>query len=1035
MNICKLLQKQTYNILSHKYYLLCLIFLLFTTLLSFVHLCEVWLNGMMTKDERLLLSYIVDNIGGISLERRLCQYLPIDVVYTWVNGSDPLLQSQIQQYRINLKKELTKSCTFKECLPSHFTVVRLNKQHNDKSLKNNTDNNKCSIIKTNSPVSTKKQSLIKQQLWKLCQWETPDDASKQFGLNIKTYYDNNFNNIHQPHWTTDKTVENLYSPNDFILIKLSFRLKETKISITKDLLNDWIGYNIVKLFWYYEKANAIIIHLESSINSIFKVGNSGTKWKVIKINNGISANISEVHLVLELPSNITQSDFAPSRFDDKEELRYSLRSLEKFAPWVRKVYLVTNGQIPHWLNLENPRIKIVTHYEIFTNKTHLPTFSSPAIETHLHRIPGLSEKFLYINDDIFLGSEVWPDDFVSPQHGEKVYLSWPVPDCNNDCPWLWVGNGVCDKSCNIFACAYDGGDCNDIFDNENNKNAKIQDHYPDDWSKEFYDTLNENQLRNKRDTLSNYKELFLYDKDADNNIGNIKKLFNSNNFNSNASDISIINSSNFVIRKIVKNSLNDKYFNDNIILKDTYPIFHSKIICRWLYKSISYFNKLKYNTFNNNRVRRSALNLIQQRVQNQSILYKVTNSVTSLPFDTIKTFGNDSNNVTAKGAQINNILLKKMQRNSDVKQVNNVGGGNLLYKHNEHNHVHHDDDTFSNRKLDVYAESLLHVNRIFNKVYGFKPRKVPAHMPHLIDRSIMSRLQERFKEEYEKTSSHRIRSADDMQFAFSYFYFLMSEQVYLPIEQLFDKFDTDQTGTWSDREIRTVMTRLYPLPLHQNNIIEFEKYLKQCSSFSMSSNDFTEQQTQPPYERYLGSTLPLITKKLISDCNDVLKLMNNTFGFNKKYPFTIIKHEEFVDFQMISSNLSELLYTLDKIRKKPKKFLCINDNMDPSRVDDNELIRAVLLDFYHSLFPKPSQFELPTEYRNRFFYYDEYLSWKLHHSFITTVISFVILLFGVFTFIFIFSRELRLIFRNLLLYFKLNFITIRQLQEHYIHKL
>jgi len=76
---------------------------------------------------------------------------------------------------------------------------------------------------------------------------------------------------------------------------------------------------------------------------------------------------------------------AASRFSDKDELRYSLRSLEMYAPWVRHVYVVTNGQIPNWLDMDNPRMTLVTHEDIFLNKSDLPTFSSPAIESHIHR--------------------------------------------------------------------------------------------------------------------------------------------------------------------------------------------------------------------------------------------------------------------------------------------------------------------------------------------------------------------------------------------------------------------------------------------------------------------------------------------------------------------------------------------------------------------------------------------------------------------------------------------------------------------------
>ena len=66
-------------------------------------------------------------------------------------------------------------------------------------------------------------------------------------------------------------------------------------------------------------------------------------------------------------------------------LRYSIRSVEKFAPWVRQIFVVTNGQIPYWMDMDNPKIRIVTHEEIFVSRRHLPTFSSPAIEANIHR--------------------------------------------------------------------------------------------------------------------------------------------------------------------------------------------------------------------------------------------------------------------------------------------------------------------------------------------------------------------------------------------------------------------------------------------------------------------------------------------------------------------------------------------------------------------------------------------------------------------------------------------------------------------------
>jgi len=148
-----------------------------------------------------------------------------------------------------------------------------------------------------------------------------------------------------------------------------------------------------------------------------------------------------------------------NRYRDNEELRFSLRSLFKYAPWVRNVHLVTSGQVPAWLDVTHPRVRVVTHEEIFADPSHLPVFSSPAIEVHLHRIPGLSRRFVYFNDDVMLGADTWPADFYSPATGHRVYFSWEVPKCNTGCIDSWIGDGFCDRACNISRCMWDAGDC------------------------------------------------------------------------------------------------------------------------------------------------------------------------------------------------------------------------------------------------------------------------------------------------------------------------------------------------------------------------------------------------------------------------------------------------------------------------------------------------------------------------------------------------------------------------------------------------
>ena len=112
-----------------------------------------------------------------------------------------------------------------------------------------------------------------------------------------------------------------------------------------------------------------------------------------------------------------------ARFLSRDELRYSLRSLFMYADWIRTIYLVTDDQTPSWLDLSDPRLRLVSHREIFENAGRLPTFNSHAIESRLHHITGLSEQFLYLNDDVFFGRPVAPELFFHGNGLSKFFLS------------------------------------------------------------------------------------------------------------------------------------------------------------------------------------------------------------------------------------------------------------------------------------------------------------------------------------------------------------------------------------------------------------------------------------------------------------------------------------------------------------------------------------------------------------------------------------------------------------------------------------
>lgn len=106
-------------------------------------------------------------------------------------------------------------------------------------------------------------------------------------------------------------------------------------------------------------------------------------------------------------TNITKQVATDARWRNNDELRYSLRSVEMYAPWINHIYIITDNQCPEWIDTSNPRISIVDHKDILPHDA-LPVFNSSAIESCLYKIPGLSEHFIVGNDDtLFVKPVEW----------------------------------------------------------------------------------------------------------------------------------------------------------------------------------------------------------------------------------------------------------------------------------------------------------------------------------------------------------------------------------------------------------------------------------------------------------------------------------------------------------------------------------------------------------------------------------------------------------------------------------------------------
>jgi hypothetical protein len=108
-----------------------------------------------------------------------------------------------------------------------------------------------------------------------------------------------------------------------------------------------------------------------------------------------------------------EGDDHEARFRQIDELKYALRSVYMFAPWIRRIFIATDSPAPAWL-AEHPSVTIVRSEEFFSDPSVLPTHNSQAVECQLHNIEGLSEHFLYSNDDMFFGRPVGPDMFFTP---------------------------------------------------------------------------------------------------------------------------------------------------------------------------------------------------------------------------------------------------------------------------------------------------------------------------------------------------------------------------------------------------------------------------------------------------------------------------------------------------------------------------------------------------------------------------------------------------------------------------------------------
>jgi len=120
-----------------------------------------------------------------------------------------------------------------------------------------------------------------------------------------------------------------------------------------------------------------------------------------------------------------------AKVGNEQEMRYSIRSLEKFAPWFNHAYLLVNGpqQPPSWLTIcAKDRIKMIDRCTLFENHDDCPTFNTHACQAVAHKVPNLEEHFVLFEDDMFLTRSTAPTDFFTVDGKPIIYMEsgWPI---------------------------------------------------------------------------------------------------------------------------------------------------------------------------------------------------------------------------------------------------------------------------------------------------------------------------------------------------------------------------------------------------------------------------------------------------------------------------------------------------------------------------------------------------------------------------------------------------------------------------------
>jgi len=278
----------------------------------------------------------------------------------------------------------------------------------------------------------------------------------------------------------------------------------------------------------------------------------------------------------------------------------------------------------------------------------------------------------------------------------------------------------------------------------------------------------------------------------------------------------------------------------------------------------------------------------------------------------------------------------------------------------------------------MFGDSLKYVNRLYNNTFGPFARKVQAHMPHMINRRIMEELQAKWSEQWDATSSHSLRSSTDMQYGFAYMYYVIHARQEYNFSNVWIKdLDRNLDGYINKNELRTIAAILYGTPVKDSSLADIQnRLIDECLKMKQANdgNMVGIEKIPDGWDEFPGfdnndDRWCIITKEVFTAENKTMNEIQKHYSKKAKYRHQIEGTDD-VAFLMIGDDRNTTQGKLDGIRVRRQKFVCLNDNMNHSDPASKEVV-AVLKEFYESLLPQPSAFELPSGVRNTYLYMDE----------------------------------------------------------------